>query len=164
MYTRSVVHPQFLSGDNQFINCMAVALKAYETNDFFYSFEPNYSVFVEKERPLSSIRTTIRDTRGRIADVNENCSVIYKIQRDFNIPVPLASAPSSPKDAELPLLRKIYRQLKKNETDEKKALKKPEIVKVQNTVKVKPVTKPLATPVAQLGPSTTTKPTTGTTG
>ena len=157
-------HPQFLSGDNQFINCMAVALKAYETNDFFYSFEPNYSVFVEKERPLSSIRTTIRDTRGRIADVNENCSVIYKIQRDFNIPVPLASAPSSPKDAELPLLRKIYRQMKENAKEEKKELKKPEIVKVDNTVKVKPVTKPLATPVAQLGPGTTTKPTTGTTG
>ena len=75
---------------------MAVALKAYESNDFFYSFQPNYSIFVEQARPLTSIRTTIRDSMGRLANVDESCCVIYKVTRGFQIPL---EEPTPPKNS-----------------------------------------------------------------
>ena len=88
--------PSFLTGGNQPVNCMAVALKAYESNDFFYSFQPNYSIFVEQARPLTSIRTTIRDSMGRLANVDESCCVIYKVTRGFQIPL---EEPTPPKNS-----------------------------------------------------------------
>ena len=74
-------------------NAVFYITKQYTNNDFVYSFGSSYSVMVDVDRPVGTLTNIIRNpNNGRLADLDDKSCIIYKIQRNFEVPRPMKSA------------------------------------------------------------------------
>ena len=74
-------NPTYLDGDGGQLNVIALALKSYNSNDFFYSYSPSYTMIADRDYVLSSITTSIRNSDGQLANVGDRCVIVYKITK-----------------------------------------------------------------------------------
>lgn len=88
-----IVQTQFQSDSNGNVmnsNAIFYALKNYGAGDFYYSSGSQYWQVVNKRRVVTSITTEIRSpTTGKLATIGPNSVVLYKVQRQFNLPNPV---------------------------------------------------------------------------
>ena len=91
----SLPGPQYIAGgENSGLPCIGIALKSYASNDFFYSYNPGYTIRIDQPLILSSIRTQIVDANGRVARVSSASCVMYLINKQYKAPQPSAAGVS----------------------------------------------------------------------
>ena len=73
--------PTYLDGDGGNLNVIGLALKSYNSNDFFYSYSPSYTMTADRNYILSNITTSIRNSDGNLANVGDRCVIVYKITK-----------------------------------------------------------------------------------
>jgi len=88
-------NPTYLDGDGGQLNVIALALKSYNSNDFFYSYSPSYTMIADRDYVLSSITTSIRNSDGQLANVGDRCVIVYKITKPKLILQPSAETKQS---------------------------------------------------------------------
>ena len=77
---------QFQSGNFK-QECMFYGLKNYGAGQYFYVFGSNYSQLVDTDHTQTSITTEIRNPlSGRLAKLSRNSCILYKVQRDIELP------------------------------------------------------------------------------
>ena len=79
--------PEYLTAEGGDLNVIGLALKSYNSADFYYSYSPSYSITADKDFVLTNIETQLRDSDGNIANVGDRCVVVYKITKSKEIPV-----------------------------------------------------------------------------
>ena len=83
----SLPGPEYIAGgENSGLPCIGIALKSYASNDFFYSYNPGYTIRIDQPLVLSSIRTQIVDANGRVAKVSSASCVMYLINKQYKAP------------------------------------------------------------------------------
>ena len=96
--TSGIVEPSSWYGLNGVLQkTIFYCLKNYASSDMFYGYASTYSLTAEIDHPVGTILTEIRrpDT-GQLVPLGENSSVIYKIQRKFEIPPIVTNADGEP--------------------------------------------------------------------
>lgn len=84
----NIVETQFQSNDAN-KNVVFVGLKNYNAGQYYYCSAGDYSQEIDVDRTLTEISTEIRNPNtGRLAQLQGNSCIIYKIQRQFFIPNP----------------------------------------------------------------------------
>ena len=79
--------PEYLTAEGGDLNVIGLALKSYNSADFYYSYSPSYSITADKDFVLTNITTELRDSDGNIANVGDRCVVVYKITKSKEIPM-----------------------------------------------------------------------------
>ena len=79
--------PEYLTAEGGDLNVIGLALKSYNSADFYYSYSPSYSITADKDFVLTNIETQLRDSDGNIANVGDRCVVVYKITKSKEIPI-----------------------------------------------------------------------------
>jgi len=74
-------NPTYIDGDGGQLNVIALALKSFNSNDFFYTYSPSYTMIADRDYVLSSITTSIRNSDGTLANVGDRCVIVYKITK-----------------------------------------------------------------------------------
>ena len=90
--------PQYLSADGGDLNVIGLALKSYNSADFYYSYSPSYSMTADRDFVLTTITTELRDSNGNIANVGDRCVVVYKITKGKEIPILTKKPTESPEE------------------------------------------------------------------
>ncbi len=68
---------------------MAHVMKSTESGDFFNSGQSDLVFTMTRNKPLSTITTTITDPDGSFANVDDNSAVIYKVEKNKALPMNL---------------------------------------------------------------------------
>ncbi len=96
--TNLIISPDYIGGKLGYEKLPAIAYitRNYSEGDYFYSFTTNWNYTVDLPYVVSSIITDIRLPDGRAAPIDDNSSVIYKINKLRTLP----NAPAIEKDEE----------------------------------------------------------------
>ena len=86
--TNLILNPEYIGGKTGFEKLPAIAFitRNYSEGDYFYSFTTNWNYTVDLPYVVSSIITDIRLPDGRPAPIDDNSSVIYKINKLRTLP------------------------------------------------------------------------------
>ena len=97
--TNLIISPDYIGGKLGYEKLPAIAYitRNYSEGDYFYSFTTNWNYTVDLPYVVSSIITDIRLPDGRAAPIDDNSSVIYKINKLRTLP----NAPAIEKDEEI---------------------------------------------------------------
>ena len=80
-------------------NAIYYGLKSYSAGQYFYVYASGYSQLVQSDRLVQSITTELRNPlTGELARVGKNSSIIYKIERDIQLPAITMNAEGEPID------------------------------------------------------------------
>lgn len=101
-------NPTYLDGAGGNLNVIGLALKSYNSNDFFYSYSPSYQLIADRDYVLTNITTSIRNSDGLLANVGDRCVIVYKITKPRTILEP----PSKTKSSEEQDLEEVIGELK----------------------------------------------------
>lgn len=78
-------------------NVLFYLMKNYQASSFIYGYGSSYTHTANQDRMLSLINTAFRDPiTGRLQKCSNNSTIIYKIQRDIEIPPPQTDALGNP--------------------------------------------------------------------
>ena len=78
-------------------NVLFYLMKNYQASSFIYGYGSSYTHTANQDRMLSLINTAFRDPiTGRLQKCSNNSTIIYKIQRDIEIPPPATDALGNP--------------------------------------------------------------------
>lgn len=104
-----VINPDYIGGKFGYEKLPAIAYitRNYSSGDYFYSFTTNWNFTVDLPYILSKIVTDIRLPNGEPAPIDNNSSVIYKIN----------------KTQRLPDIQQLLTDAQKEETEQEKKLK-----------------------------------------
>ena len=87
------------------LSCVGYALRNYASSSYYYSYAMSFNGTVSRDIVLSSITTEIRGSDGKIIEnLDERCSIIYKITENIEIGDP-------PPDPNLELLSDIKKEI-----------------------------------------------------
>ena len=86
--TNLIINPDYIGGRLGYEKLPAIAYitRNYSEGDYFYSFTTNWNYTVDLPYVVSSIITDIRLPDGRPAPIDDNSSVIYKINKLRTLP------------------------------------------------------------------------------
>ncbi len=86
--TNLVLNPDYIGGESGYEKLPAIAYitRNYSEGDYFYSFTTNWNFTVDMPYVVSNIITDIRLPNGRPAPIDNNSSVIYKINKLRKLP------------------------------------------------------------------------------
>lgn len=86
--TNLVLSPDYIGGESGYEKLPAIAYitRNYSEGDYFYSFTTNWNFTVDMPYVVSNIITDIRLPNGRPAPIDNNSSVIYKINKLRKLP------------------------------------------------------------------------------
>jgi len=86
--TNLVLNPDYIGGQSGYEKLPAIAYitRNYSEGDYFYSFTTNWNFTVDMPYVVSNIVTDIRLPNGRPAPIDNNSSVIYKINKLRRLP------------------------------------------------------------------------------
>ena len=101
-------HPTYLDGAGGNLNVIGLALKSYNSSDFFYSYSPSYQLIADRDYILTNITTSIRNSDGLLANVGDRCVIVYKITK----PITILEPPSKTKSSEETDLEEVISELK----------------------------------------------------
>jgi len=89
VYTDIVRNTDYYGGPNghEKLNAISYITRNYAEGDYFYSFTTNWNYTADSNYVITSILTDIRLPDGRPAPIDENSSVIYKIQKPQVMPM-----------------------------------------------------------------------------
>ena len=79
----SDIIPSDYISEGQTLSCIGIVPKNYISNDYIYGFQTSFAQPVLFPFKLSNITTEIRLPNGRLASIDPNSTVIYKVQRQF---------------------------------------------------------------------------------
>jgi hypothetical protein len=90
VYTDIIRNPSYYGGPNghEKLSAIAYITRNYAAGDFFYSFTTNWNYTADMDYVITDILTDIRLPDGRAAPIDQNSSVIYKIQKPQVMPIP----------------------------------------------------------------------------
>ncbi len=66
--------------------------KSTDSGDFFVGGDDSIQFTITRQKPLSTITTAITDPDGRFSRVDDNSAIIYKIQRQNQLPINLVAS------------------------------------------------------------------------
>ena len=66
--------------------------KSTDSGDFFVGGEDSVEFTITRQKPLSTITTAICDPDGSFSRVDDNSAIIYKVQRQTQLPVNLVAS------------------------------------------------------------------------
>ncbi len=74
--------PHYVGGENSNdrLSVVAICDKQYSGGDFYFSSEEDFEFTITKEKTITSITTSIHDPNQTFSNVNDDSSVIYRIQ------------------------------------------------------------------------------------
>jgi hypothetical protein len=82
-------------------NAIYYGLKSYSAGQYFYVYASGYSQLVQSDRLVQSISTELRNPlTGELSRVGKNSSIIYKVERDIQLPAITMTAEGEPIDQE----------------------------------------------------------------
>lgn len=71
---------------------MAHVNKSTDSGDFFVGGDDSVQFTITRQKPLSTITTAITDPDGKFSRVDDNSAVIYKVQRQNQLPINLVGS------------------------------------------------------------------------
>jgi hypothetical protein len=71
---------------------IAHVLKSTDSGDFFISQDSSLEFTMTRQKPLSTITTAICDPDGTFSRVDDNSAIIYKVQRQNQLPLNIIQA------------------------------------------------------------------------
>ncbi len=97
--TNLILNPDYIGGKSGYEKLPAIAFvtRNYSEGDYFYSFTTNWSYTIDMPYVISNIITDIRLPNGEPAPIDDNSSVIYKINKLRTLP----NIPGIEKDEEI---------------------------------------------------------------
>lgn len=100
VYTDIVRNSLYIGGPDgqQKLSAIAYITRNYAEGDFFYSFATSWSYTVDQDYIITDITTDIRLPDGSPAPIDNNSSVIYKIQQVKSMPAPPPLTPQQLKE------------------------------------------------------------------
>ena len=97
--TNLILNPDYIGGKSGYEKLPAIAFvtRNYSQGDYFYSFTTNWQYTIDMPYVVSNIITDIRLPNGEPAPIDDNSSVIYKINKLSTLP----NIPGIEKDEEI---------------------------------------------------------------
>lgn len=109
LITSSLVDRSEFYGTNGNVACMGLLSKNYQNSDFFFGFQSPITYYVQKDRTINSITTTLLNPDLSIPqNISPYSSVIYEVMRQNTLPQP----PSLPLYQEQSLDWELEQQVK----------------------------------------------------
>jgi hypothetical protein len=90
-------------GSNKILPLPAVGYlnRNYSSSDFFYSFTSDFNYIVDRSHVINNFSVEIRLPNGKLANLEDNSSVIFKITRQVPAILPIPEAPKPPTKKEM---------------------------------------------------------------
>jgi hypothetical protein len=109
LITSSIVDRSEFYGTNGNIACMGLLSKNYQNSDFFFGFQSPITYYIQKDRTINSITTTLLNPDlSTPQNISPYSSVIYEVMRQDTTPLP----PSVPLSQEQTIDWTIEQQVK----------------------------------------------------
>ena len=97
-YSYMVIHSNiieqqsnFISGSNKMLPIPAVGYlnRNYASADFFYSFDSDFTYTIDRTHILNNFEVQLRLPNGKLARVDNNCSILFKLVKAVQPPLQL---------------------------------------------------------------------------